>query len=44
MPKLKEDREVVMAAVTNFGYALEFAPTFQADKEVVLAVKSQGDA
>ena len=41
-----DDKEVVMAAVKNHGYALEFAsPSLKQDKEVVMAaVRNDGSA
>lgn len=41
-----DDKEVVMAAVKNCGYALEFAsPSLKEDKEVVMAaVRNDGSA
>ena len=44
--KLQEDREIVLAAVTGIGQALEYLPEgFESDKEVVLtAVQSDGKA
>ena len=41
-----DDKEVVMAAVKNHGYALEFAsPSLKKDKEVVMsAVRNDGSA
>jgi len=41
-----DDKEVVMAAVKNHGYALEFAsPSLKEDKEVVMAaVRNDGSA
>ena len=42
IPKLRADREVVLAAVTQDGYALEDAfPELRADKAVVLAAVTQ---
>ena len=37
---LKKDRDVVLAAVKNYGPALKYAPELQGDKEVVLAACS----
>ena len=38
-------KEIVIAAVKNYGHALEYAPQFNDDKEVVLtAVKNAGSA
>ena len=37
-PELKNNREIVLAAVNNFGSALRYAPEqFQNDREIVLA-------
>ena len=45
-PELKADKEVVLAAVRQNGYALSFAsPTLQGDKNVVLAaIQQNGEA
>ena len=44
--ELRADKEVVMAAVKNDGFALEYASEeLKADREVVMAaVKNDGDA
>jgi hypothetical protein len=43
--ELTKDREVVLAAVTRYAGALEFAPTFQGDPEIVMeAVVQNGRA
>lgn len=43
--QLSENKEFVLAAVKNNGQALEFAPSLQEDKEVVMAaVRNDGSA